>query len=297
MCLNWLYSGSFTKEDGNKARRRDLSQTPMQRSIGLFPNFSWCWPVNRRILYNRASVDVNGKPFAPRKAVVQWTGSGWEGDVPDGGWPPMATGKGRHPFIMRKHGFGQLFGPGRPDGPLPEHYEPVESPLTKHPFSAQFNNPCYMKTSGEMDALAKPGDKRFPIVLTTYTVTEMWCGGAETRNTPNLLEAEPQLYVEMSHELAREKGIRNGDPVVIESARAKVEAIAMVTVRITPFKVEGQTVHLVGMPFCYGWTTKGVGDGTNRLTASIGDPNTGIPEFKALLVNVTKAGKLQELEH
>jgi formate dehydrogenase major subunit len=209
----------------------------------------------------------------------------------------MATGKGRHPFIMRKHGFGQLFGPGRPDGPLPEHYEPVESPLTKHPFSAQFNNPCYMKTSGEMDALAKPGDKRFPIVLTTYTVTEMWCGGAETRNTPNLLEAEPQLYVEMSHELAREKGIRNGDPVVIESARAKVEAIAMVTVRIAPFKVEGKTVHLVGMPFCYGWTTKGVGDGTNRLTASIGDPNTGIPEFKALLVNVTKAGKLQELEH
>ncbi len=296
MCLNWLYSASYTEEDGNKARRRDLNQTAMQKKIGLFPNYSWCWPLNRRILYNRASVDTVGNPLAPEKAVIKWNGNAWEGDVPDGGWPPMATGKGRYPFIMSRHGFGQIFGPGRVDGPLPEHYEPVESPLTKNPFSAQFDNPCFKNVSGEMDVLAPPGDRRFPIVLTTYTVTEMWCGGAETRNTPNLLEAEPQLYVEMSHELAGEKGIRNGDPVIVESARGKVEAIAMVTVRITPFLVEGKTVHLVGMPFCYGWTTRGAGDATNRLTASIGDPNTGIPEYKALMVNVTRAKRFSELQ-
>ncbi len=296
LCLNWLYSGSYTEEGGNKAKRRDLNQTAMQKNIGLFPNYTWCWPVNRRILYNRASVDLEGNPLAPQKAVIKWTGKGWDGDVPDGGWPPLATGKGRYPFIMRQHGFGQIFGPGRPDGPLPEHYEPVESPLTKNPFSSQFDNPCFKKASSEMDPLAKPGDPRFPIVLTTYTMTEMWCGGAETRNTPNLLEAEPQLYVEMSPQLAEEKGIRNGDAVIVESARGKAEAVAMVTVRITPFTVEGKTVHLVGMPFCYGWTTKGAGDATNRLTASIGDPNTGIPEYKALMVNVRRARRLRELE-
>lgn len=296
LCLNWLYSGSYTEEGGNKAKRRRLEQTPMQKNIGLYPNYSWCWPVNRRILYNRASVDPKGNPWAPEKAVIKWTGEKWEGDVPDGGWPPLATGKGRYPFIMRRHGLGQIFGPGRPDGPFPEHYEPVESPLARHPFSAQFNNPCYKRTTNEMDILAKPGDPRFPIVLTTYSVTEMWCGGAETRNTPNLLEAEPQLYVEMSHELAEEKGIQNGDPVIIESARGSAEAIAMVTVRITPFTVGGKPVHLVGMPFCYGWTTKGAGDATNRLTASVGDPNTGIPEFKALMVNVTKAERVRELD-
>ena len=294
--LNWLYCGSYTEEGGNKGKRRDLSQTEMQKKIGLFPNYSWCWPVNRRILYNRASVDTKGKPFAPQKAVIEWTGDKWVGDVPDGGWPPEASGKGRHPFIMRPHGHGQLFGPGRPDGPFPEHYEPVESPLTKHAFSKQFSSPVYKMAESDADVLAKPGDKRYPVVLTTYCVTEMWCGGGETRNTPNLLETEPQLYVEMSHELANEKGIKNGDPVVVSSARGSAEAIAMVTVRITPFTIEGKTVHLIGMPYCYGWTTKGVGDAINRLTASVGDPNTTIPEYKALMVNIAKTEKVRELE-
>ena len=112
---------------------------------------------------------------------------------------------------------------------------------------------------------------------------------------PNLLEAEPQLYVEMSLELAKEKGIKNGDGVVVESIRGKVEAIAMVTVRIRPFKVQGKTVHLVGMPFCFGWTTPKCGDSTNRLTPSVADPNTTIYELKACLVNVRKAGKLTEI--
>ena len=298
--LNWLYAGGYTEEKlgqkVNKSKRRDLSQTPEQAKIGLYPNYSWCWPVNRRILYNRASVDVNGQPWAPDKAVIRWDGAKWIGDVPDGGWPPLATGKGRYPFIMHKEGHGQLFGPGRAEGPFPEHYEPIETPVKSHPFSGQLNNPCAVILDGEMDKLCGAGNPAFPIVLTTYSMTEHWCGGGETRNTPVLLEAEPQLYVEMSPELAREKGIENGEPVVVESIRGRVEAIAMVTVRMRPFKIQGKTVHEVGMPFCFGWTTKGVGDSTNRLTPSAGDPNTTIPEYKACLVNVKKAGTLKELD-
>ncbi len=296
MSLCWLYTGSFTEEDGNKSKRRNPEQTDMQANIGLFPNWSWCWPVNRRILYNRASVDPKGNPYNPAKAVIKWENGKWVGDVPDGGWPPMAMEGGKYPFIMHKHGFGQIYGPGRMDGPFPEHYEPVETPIARHPFSKQLNSPVYKFVSSDMDKLAAAGDPNYPYVLTTYNVTEHWCGGGETRNVPNLLEAEPQLYVEMSPELANLKGIRNGDGVIVESIRGNVEAIAMVTVRIRPFKVMGKTVHLIGMPFCFGWTTPMCGDSTNRLTPSVGDPNTTIPEFKACCVNISKADCLTELE-
>jgi formate dehydrogenase major subunit len=295
LSLNWLYCGSYSEAEGNKAKRRNPAQTPMQAAIGLYPEFAWCWPVNRRILYNRASVDLNGRPWSPKKAVIAWEGGKWIGDVPDGGWPPIASGKGKYPFIMHKHGYGQLFGPGRADGPFSEHYEPVETPVRSHPFSKQLHNPCYKSVSSEMDLLAKPADPKYPIVLTTYNVTEHWCGGGETRNVANLLEAEPQLYVEMSPELAKERGIQNGDGVIVESIRGDVEAIAMVTVRMRPLKIQGRIVHEVGMPFCFGWTTPGCGDSTNRLTPSVGDPNTTIPEFKACCVNIRKAGKLTEL--
>ena len=294
VCLNWLYSGSYT-EEGNKAKRRDLSQTPMQKAIGIFPNFSWNWPVNRRILYNRASVDKNGKPWDPKRAVIEWDGKKWVGDVPDGGWPPMATGKGRYPFIMQKEGYGQIFGAGRAEGPFPEHYEPIETPIAQHPFSKQLNNPCARIMTSDLDQLAKPADPRYPIVLTTYNMTEHWCGGGETRNAPWLLEAEPQLYVEMSPELAKEKSIKNGDFVVIESMRGKAEAVAMVTVRIRPFKIGDKTIHLIGAPYSFGWSTPGRGDAINRLTPAVGDPNTTIPEFKACCVNISKATKVTEL--
>ncbi len=293
--LNWLYCGGYTEENGLMAKRRDLSQTPMQKKIGLFPNFSWCWPVNRRVLYNRASVDANGKPYAPQKAVIAWNGKSWDGDIPDGGWPPTATGKGRYAFIMRKEGHAQLYGPGRQEGPFPEHYEPAETPVASHPFSKQMHNPCMKIAKSDADRLAKNADPKYPIVLTTYSLTEHWCGGAETRNTPVLLEAEPQQYVEMSPQLAGEKGIKNGDVVIVESIRGSVEAVAMVTIRIRPFDIQGKVVHLVGMPFCFGWTTPGCGDATNRLTPAVGDPNTTIPEFKASLVNIRKAGKPKEL--
>ncbi len=293
--LNWLYCGCYPEPGKNLAKRRDHTQTPMQAKIGLFPNYTWAWPVNRRIIYNRASVDVNGKPFNPALPVIAWEDGKWIGDIPDGPAPPMAMEKGVYPFIMHTEGHAQLFGPGRVDGPFPEHYEPVETPVTKNPFSSQLSNPCVDLFSSDKDVYTKPGDPNFPIVLTTYSMTEHWCGGGDTRNTPYLLEAEPQLYVEMSHELAGEKGIKNGDPVIVESARGKVEAIAMVTVRITPFTVQGKTVHLIGMPFCFGWTTPGVGDATNRLLPSVGEPNVTIPEYKACLVNIRKADKVKEL--
>ncbi len=294
--LNWLYTGSWTEEEGNKSKRRDPSQTEMQAKIGIYPNWSWCWPINRRILYNRASVDLQGKPWNPDKAVIEWKDGAWVGDVPDGPWPPMADEKnGRLPFIMTTDGAAQLFGPGRVDGPFPEHYEPAESPVASHPFSSQLTSPCFKFHKSEFDKFAAPADPRYPIVLTTYSMTEHWCGGGETRNVPNLLEAEPQLYVEMSQELAKEKGINNGDGVIIESARGKVEAIAMVTIRLRPFTIMGKTVHLIGMPFAYGWTTPGCGDSTNRLTVTAYDPNTTIPETKACCVNIRKADKLTEI--
>ena len=177
---------------------------------------------------------------------------------------------------MNADGVGHIFGPGRADGPFPEHYEPVETPLTKHPFSNQLSSPCYKSFEEDRPKFIKPGDPNYPIVLTTYSLTEHWCGGGETRNTPGLLEAEPQLYVEMSPELAKEKGIKNGDGVIIENTRGRVEAIAMVTVRIR-------------------WLTPLCGDATNRLTLSAFDPNTTIQEDKACLVNLRKADKLTEI--
>jgi formate dehydrogenase major subunit len=294
--LCWVYCGGYTEAEGNLSKRRDLTQTPMQAKIGLYPKFAWAWPMNRRVLYNRASVDKNGKPYNPAKAVIEWDGKAWQGDVPDGGQPPMAQKGGVYPFIMTTDGHGQLYGPGREDGPLPEHYEPAETPLAQNPFSPQMNNPCMKKVSGsEYDVLCKPADPRFPIVLTTYSMTEHWCSGSETRNGNGLLEAEPQQYIEMSPQLAAERGIKNGDVVEVESLRGKVQAVAMVTIRIKPFQVMGKTVHLVGMPFAFGWTKPKCGDATNRLTTSVGDPNTTIPEYKACMVNVRKATKVTEL--
>ncbi len=294
--LCWIYTGSYTEEEGNKAKRRNPEQTPMQARIGLYPNWSWCWPANRRILYNRASVNLQGQPFSTEKPVIVWDGGKWVGDVPDGPWPPLAEPGGKLPFIMTKNGCGQLYGVTLKDGPLPEHYEPVETPVRSQPFSSQLRSPVYKFFTEDMNRIALPADPRYPIVLTTYGVTEHWCGGGETRHVPDLLEAEPQLYIEMSHQLAEEKGIKNGDGVLIESIRGKVQAIAMVTVRMRPLQVMGKTVHPVGMTFAWGWTTPKCGDSTNRLTLTACDPNTSIPELKACCVNVSKCDNLTEID-
>lgn len=280
---NWLYCNSYT-EEGNKSQRRSLEMTPEQEKIQLYSNFSWCWPVNRRILYNRASVDKQGRPFNPDKAVISWDPirKKWLGDVPDGGWAPGS----KHSFIMRKHGVGQLFGPGRVDGPLPEYYEPLESPVKSHPFSKQFNNPTAISVDKEKLSHADP---KFPFVATTYRVTEHWQTGSITRWLPWTLETEPQVFVEMSEELAAEKGFENGEKITIESPRGAIWAVAIVTKRLRPFTVQGKTVHQVGLPWHYGWLKPNDGgDSANLLTPSAGDPNTGIPEYKAFMVNVRK---------
>jgi formate dehydrogenase major subunit len=279
---NWLYSASYT-DKGNMAARRDKTQNEIQANIGLYPNWSWCWPVNRRILYNRASVNLKGQPWAPDKAVIEWNGKKWEGDVPDGGWAPGA----KHAFIMRKHGYGQIFGPGRADGPFPEYYEPLECPVSEHPFSRRLHNPTALFFSKKDKAACDP---RYPFVCSTYRVTEHWQTGLMTRFTPWLLEAEPQMFCEMSPDLAEMKGIKNGDKVILENQRGKLWGIAIVTERLAPFNVQGTTVHQVGIPWHYGWVfPKNGGDSANILTPSVGDPNTGIPETKAFMVNVRKA--------
>ena len=285
---NWIYAASYT--DKNMAARRDKTQTAMQAKIGLYPGWTWAWPVNRRVLYNRASVDPQGKPYQPEKAVIAWEDGKWVGDVPDGPWPPMADQKnGKSPFIMTTEGMGLIFGPGRNDGPLPEHYEPLECPVGDNPFSKQLHNPTALKFSGPTEVHAAC-DPRFPFVCSTYRVTEHWQTGVMTRNSPWLLEAEPQMFCEMSPELAKMRGIKNGEKVILESTRGSLWAKAIVTERITPFTVLGQTIHQVGIPWHYGWTwPKQGGDSANILCPSVGDPNTGIPETKAFMVNVRKA--------
>ncbi len=288
---NWLYCNSYT-EKGNMSARRSQEDAP--NNIGLYPNFSWCWPVNRRIIYNRASVDLKGRPLDKDQWVIRWNGKKWEGDVPDGGWPPLdnydnPNPKSKHAFIMRKHGHAQIFGPGLKDGPFPEHYEPLECPVDKNYLNPVMVNPTAAVYASKADAHATC-DPRFPYVATTYRVTEHWQTGLMTRTQPWLLEMQPQVFVELSEELGKLKNIKNGERVMVQSARGKLEATAVVTKRFTPFKVAGTTIHQVGLPWHFGWRwpDNGREDSANLLTPPSGDPNTRIPETKAFMVNVVK---------
>ncbi len=290
---NWLYCQSYNEKGNNAARRNPVDKS----GIGLFSEWSWCWPVNRRIIYNRASVDRYGNPWNKKKPVIRWTGKKWVGDVPDGGWPPMLTKDGKlnpktkYPFIMKPQGHAHVFGPGRADGPFPEHYEPLECPVSKNLMSSQLHNPTIKLFSTDADKYEKTCDPRYPYVCTTYRVTEHWQTGVLTRWQPWLLECQPQLFCEMDEELAKLKGIKNADKVIVESPRGKVEAVAIVTKRLRPLKVEGAVVHQVGLPYHYGWVhPKDGGDSANLLSPSVGDPNTKIPETKAFMVNVRKKG-------
>jgi formate dehydrogenase major subunit len=298
---NWLYCNSYT-EKGNMAARRSTKDAP--NYIGLYPEFAWCWPVNRRIIYNRASVDLKGKPWDLKDWVIKFAGDSkdgkyvskkWQGDVPDGGWYPMQNPDGsmrkdsKYAFIMRKHGHGQIFGPGRADGPFPEHYEPLECPIEKNLMNAQRINPTTPIYETKADEWATC-DPRYPYVGTTYRVVEHWQTGVMTRWQPWLLEMQPQVFVEMSEELATLKGIKNGERVRVSSPRGSLECTAIVTKRLAPFKIGGAVVHQVGMPWHFGWRmpVNGKEDSANLLTPATGDPNTRIPETKAFMVNVAK---------
>jgi len=300
-CGNWIYSQSYTQKGGKvinmMARRGKVDPT----GLGMYPEWSWAWPVNRRIIYNRASVDPQGRPWDPKRAVIKWDPNKedpatkkpgmWVGDVPDGPAPPMATEKGKYPFIMTAAGVGALFGPGLVDGPFPEHYEALECPLEENVMSKQRINPT-IKIFGEKEDAFFSCDVRYPFVATTYRVSEHWQTGVLTRHEPWQLEMQPQMFVEMSEELAKEKGFKNGDKVIVRSGRGELWAIAVVTTRFRPFKVAGSTVHQVGLPWCFGWQYPkdgSGGDSANLLTPTIGDANTMIPESKAFMVNVVKA--------
>jgi formate dehydrogenase major subunit len=240
-------------------------------------------------------VDLKGQPWDKEHWVVKWTGDKWIGDVPDGGWPPLETAEGfknpksKYAFIMRKHGHAQIYGPGLNDGPFPEHYEPLECPIEKNLMNDQRMNPTAPVYGGEADKFATC-DPRYPYVGTTYRVSEHWQTGLMTRYQPYLLEMQPQMFVEMSEELAELKSIKNGERVKVTSPRGSVEATAIVTPRFKPFKIAGITVHQVGMPWHYGWVKpeSGMEDSANLLTPSTGDANTRIPETKAFMVNVVK---------
>jgi formate dehydrogenase major subunit len=301
---NWLYCNSYT-EKGNMSARRGKEDAPNQ--IGLYPEFSWCWPLNRRIIYNRASVDAKGQPWDKKRWVIRFTGKvengkyvskEWSGDVPDGGWYPLENPDGskrsdaKHPFIMRKHGYAQIFGPGRADGPFPEHYEPLECPIEKNLMNPQLINPAaavHNVYTTDADRFATC-DPRYPFVATTYRVSEHWQTGLMTRPQNWLLELQPQVFVEMSEELARLEGIKNGERVIVSSIRGSLECTAVVTKRFRPFKIAGQIVHQVGLPWNFGWRwpESGTEDSANLLTPSAGDANTRIPETKAFMVDVRK---------
>jgi formate dehydrogenase major subunit len=298
----WIYCNSYADKGNLSARRNNKDNS----NIGLYSEWSWCWPVNRRIIYNGASVDINAKPYDTKRAVIWWNGEKWVGDVPDGVGDP---GSGRPPFIMKPDGVASLFGPGMADGPFPEHYEPLECPVEKNMMSPQMNNPVIKRWDKKgvgtaLDEIASC-DPRFPFVCSTYRVSEHWQTGVLTRWCPWLAEMQPEMFVEMSEELAKERGFANGERVVVKSARGEVDAVALVTPRFKPFKIGDTVVHQVGIPWHFGWITTAdrtynpgdkkaevftTGDAANILTPTIGDANTMIPESKAFMVNVVKKG-------
>lgn len=284
---NWLYCGSYTGKDKNDNKMARRNQKDAMNNIGIFPEWAWCWPINRRIIYNRASVDLKGKPWDSSRWVIRWTGPAGKwfgGDVPDGSWSPGT----KHPFIMKPDGHGQLWAATLVDGPLPEHYEPLESPVPNL-LSSQQANPAIKLWHKEVPQGNPIGDrKRYPIVGTTYRVSEHWQAGAMTRNLPWLVELVPDVFAELSRELAELKGIRNGDRVFIETARGKIKAYALVTERFSPFKICNRSVHQIGIIWQFGYSGIAKGDSANILTSHVGDANTMIPEFKAFLCDINK---------
>jgi formate dehydrogenase-N alpha subunit len=342
-CGNWLCSGSFAPTSGgspvldafesantaaiwpkdgvgNRMKRRysadvcNLNNDPTYPKIGLYSYWTWCWPINRRIVYNRASTYISdgvnglaGDPLAPHKYVMRWvetnpeTHAGtWLGDVPDHGAPATRTEvwdsvnekwiitNPVYPFIMTKEGHGHLFGGWTvAEGPFPWHYEPAESPIPYPAWLGSYRmNPTVHFYEGSL--FAKHGDSEFDVFATTYRLTEHYHTGTMTRNTPRLNELQPEPFVEMSEEFAGKWGIANGELVRVSSARGSIQVKACVTKRFKPFTIEGQTVHQVGIIWHWGYMGLSKGDSGNILTPYIGDANTRIPESKAFRVKIEK---------
>jgi formate dehydrogenase major subunit len=283
-CGCWIFSGCWTQA-GNQMARRDPADPS---GMGNTPGWAWSWPANRRILYNRASADTAGKPWDPNRKFVFWTGKRWGGaDVADIR-PDTAPEENVQPFIMNPEGVARLFAlGGMAEGPFPEHYEPFETPLEKNPLSPKaLSNPAARVFKGDREKLGVAKD--FPFVATTYRLTEhfhFW-----SKHTRIAATLQPEAFAEIGEALAKLRGIKNGDLMVVRSKRGQIKVRAMVTKRIQTLKIEGKEVHTVGLPFHWGFeglTRKGYL--TNTLTPSVGDANIQTPEYKAFLVDIQRA--------
>ena len=301
-CGGWIYSGVYA--DGvNQARRRK----PWTEQDNVAAEWGWAWPMDRRILYNRASADPEGKPWSERKAYVWWDEEQekWTGkDVPDfqATKPPsyrpyedsmgVDAIPGDGPFIMQGDGRGWLFAPvGLKDGPLPVHYEPIESPVPNLLYEEVHHDPVAKTFDRPDNPYNPPQDPRYPYVVTTYRLTEHHTSGAMSRWIPWLNELQPELFAEINPELAAEKGVDNGDWVTIGTSRSKIHCKALVSDRVPVYDFEGKKLHTIGLP--YHWGPKGLtkGDVVNDLVPVSLEPNVAIHEAKAFTANL-EAGRV-----
>ncbi len=301
-CGCWIYTGVYPRSDHNQARSR-VPDGP--GGPGTHLNWGFAWPSNRRVLYNRASADADGQPWSEQKQYVWWDAAQkkWVGHdsvdfevakppdyTPDWDRNPqgMDALDGRAPFILLSLGKACLFVPsGLRDGPLPTHYEPVESPVA-NPLYQQQDNPVAKKWERADNPYHLVADPRFPYIITTYRLTEHHSGAIPTRFVPSTAELQPEGFAEIPPELAEEKGIANLGWVVISTARGEIETRALVTDRLRPFTINGQRVYQIGMPWHFGWQGYATGDIANTLSAIVGDPNTTIHEGKAFTCNLRK---------
>jgi formate dehydrogenase major subunit len=278
-CGCWVYSGC-SNEAGNNMARRDNTDAD---GLGTYPNWTWSWPLNRRTLYNRASADLQGRPWDPTRKILEWDGARWVGsDVPD--ISPTAKPEDVGPFIMNQEGSARLFVRGlMREGPFPVHYEPFEAPVVNVIAPAIRGNPASRLFQDDVAQFGTSDE--FPYAATSYRLTEhfhFW-----TKHNRVNAALQPEFFVEISEELAREKGIQLGGWVRVWSKRGSIKAKAVVTKRIRPLICNGKTVHVVGIPLHWGFT--GVarkGFGPNSLTPFVGDANIDTPEYKAFLVNI-----------
>jgi formate dehydrogenase major subunit len=299
----WIYCGVWPEEGRNRSAERIAEPGRL-----VNPEWAWAWPANMRMMYNRASADPEGRPWSERKKYVWWdeAQSKWTGyDVPDfpvdkppSYRPPedalgMDAIAGDSPFFMHADGKGWLFAPtGVLDGPLPTHYEPVESP-TGNPLYAQRENPTAETEEHPLNPVAPPADPLYPVAATTYRLTEHYLSGGMSRFDSWLNELQPAMFVEMSPELARERGVEHGDWVIVSSLRGEIEARAMVTPRLHTLVVEGKPVHQVGLPIHFSYTGEVTGGQANELIPIITEPNVSMHEGKSFMCDVRK-GRLAQ---
>jgi formate dehydrogenase major subunit len=292
----WIYCGSYADEVNQPARKKPWQE----QDSWVAPEWGWAWPMNRRLLYNRASADPDGRPWSDRKAYVWWDEAqqSWTGhDVPDvepdkrPDFEPEEGAKaedalsGRDAFIMQADGKGWLFAPsGLSDGPLPAHYEPQESPFPNLLYGQQ-RNPTRQLHPHPLNRQQPSGDESgsevFPYVFTTYRLTEHHTAGGMSRFQSYLSELQPEFFCEVSPELARERALEHLGWATIVTARSAVEARVLVTDRVVPLRVQGRTVHQIGLPYHWGPNGISTGDAANELIHVALDPNVHIQETKA----------------